>query len=122
VLGDLEIREAFIEDMLLGSQDNLRSFVYDLILFCRPWGFSIREIEVPIHFWQGDDDNLVPPAHAEHLARLVPGARLIRDPTGGHLAGLGMAEEAMRFILSHWQSDAPATDSKPPMDADKRRS
>lgn len=102
VLGDRETREAFIEDMLLGSRENLRSFVYDLILFSRPWGFSLREIRVPVHFWQGDEDNLVPPAHAEHLASLVPGARLLRDPTGGHLAGLGMAAEAIDFILSQW--------------------
>lgn len=104
VLGDVEIRDAFIEDMMLGSRENLRSFIYDLLLFSRPWGFSIREINVPIHFWQGDDDNLVPPEHAEHLARLVPGARLIRDPKGGHLAGLGMAEDALRFILGEWDS------------------
>jgi pimeloyl-ACP methyl ester carboxylesterase len=105
VLGDRAIREAFIEDMTLGAQENVRSFVYDLILFSRHWGFSLRDIEVPIHFWQGDDDNLVPPEHAEHLAQLVPGAKLIRDPRGGHLAGLGMAEEALRFILSQWKSE-----------------
>jgi pimeloyl-ACP methyl ester carboxylesterase len=102
VLGDPEIRAAFIEDMLLGSRENLRSFVYDLILFSRHWGFSLSDIRVPIHFWQGDEDNLVPPEHAEHLARLVPGARLIRDPSGGHLAGLGMAEQALEFILTQW--------------------
>ena len=102
VLGDPEIREAFIEDMLLGSRENLRSFVYDLILFSRHWGFSLREIRVPIHFWQGDEDNLVTPEHAEHLARLVPGARLVRDPAGGHLAGLEMAQQAFEFILSQW--------------------
>jgi len=105
VLGDRAIRETFIEDMMLGSQENLRSFIYDLILFSRPWGFSIRDIDVPIHFWQGDDDNLVPPEHAEHLAHLVPGAKLIRDPGGGHLAGLGMAAEALEFVMSHWPSD-----------------
>jgi pimeloyl-ACP methyl ester carboxylesterase len=103
VLGDPEIREAFIEDMLLGSRENLRSFVYDLILFSREWGFALGEIRVPIHFWQGDEDNLVPPEHAEHLARLVPGARLVRDPSGGHLAGLEMAENALGFILSQWE-------------------
>ncbi|HET9061946.1 MAG TPA: alpha/beta hydrolase, partial [Candidatus Binatia bacterium] len=87
VLGDPEVREAFIEDMMLGSRENLRSFVYDVILFSRHWGFALSEISVPIHFWQGDEDNLVPPEHAEHLTRLVPGSRLIRDPSGGHLAG-----------------------------------
>jgi pimeloyl-ACP methyl ester carboxylesterase len=106
VLGDLEVREAFLEDMLLGSRENLRSFVYDVILFSRDWGFSLQDICVPIHFWQGDEDNLVPPAHAEHLTRLVPGARLIRDPTGGHLAGLGMATQALEFIIAQWDSTA----------------
>jgi len=106
ILGEAEIREAFIEDMLLGSRENLRSLVYDLILFSRPWGFSLRNISVPIHFWQGDEDNLVPPAHAEHLSRLVPGSRLRRDPNGGHLAGLGMAVEALAFIIETWNSHA----------------
>ena len=100
------MREAFIEDMLLGSRENLRSLVYDVILFSRHWGFSLQDICVPIHFWQGDEDNLVPPAHAEHLTRLVPGARLIRDPNGGHLAGLGMATQALEFIISQWDSIA----------------
>jgi pimeloyl-ACP methyl ester carboxylesterase len=104
ILGDLDVRAAFIEDMMLGSRENLRSFVYDLILFTRHWGFSLKEIRVPIHFWQGDEDNLVPPDHAEHLVRLVPGARLVRDPKGGHLAGLGMAAEALEFILSEWDA------------------
>lgn len=103
VLGDTEVRATFIEDMLLGSRENLRSVVYDLILFSRHWGFSLRDIRVPIHFWQGDEDNLVPPAHAEHLAGLVPGALLVRDPRGGHLAGLGMATEALEFILGQWR-------------------
>jgi pimeloyl-ACP methyl ester carboxylesterase len=106
VLGDAEVREAFIEDMLLGSGENLRSFIYDVILFSRHWGFSLQDISVPIHFWQGDEDNLVPPAHAEHLTRLVPGARLIRDPTGGHLAGLGMATQALEFIIAQWAPTA----------------
>lgn len=35
----------------------------------------------------------------------TPGARLIRDPKGGHLAGLGMAAEALEFVLSHWDGD-----------------
>jgi pimeloyl-ACP methyl ester carboxylesterase len=104
VLGDPEVREAFIEDMVLGSRENLRSFVYDVILFSRHWGFALSEISVPIHFWQGDEDNLVPPEHAEHLARLVPGSRLIRDPSGGHLAGLAMAAQALAFILEEWDA------------------
>lgn len=108
VLGDPAVRAAFIEDMMLGSRENLRSFIYDLILFSRHWGFSLREIRVPIQFWQGDEDNLVPPQHAQHLASLVPGARLVRDPRGGHLAGLGRAAEALDFVLSHWdEEDSP---------------
>jgi hypothetical protein len=34
----------------------------------------------------------------------VPGSRLIRDPSGGHLAGLAMAAQALEFILEEWDA------------------
>jgi hypothetical protein len=30
---------------------------------------------------------------------------LIRDPAGGHLAGLGMAAQAVEFVLSQWERE-----------------
>jgi hypothetical protein len=39
---------------------------------------------VPIHFYQGLDDETVPPSHAELYARAVPQARVYRLPGRGH--------------------------------------
>ncbi len=64
-----EMKAMFIDDMLHGSRWGLRAPVYDLVLFSRPWGFRLRDIRVPIRFWRGDADHLVPPR-----PRSAPGA------------------------------------------------
>jgi pimeloyl-ACP methyl ester carboxylesterase len=102
VLGRPDMRAMFIDDLLRGSKIGLYSVVYDFILFSRPWGFSIRDIRVPIHFWQGDADPLVPFSHGAHQAALVPGAGLTLRPGESHLGGLDAAADAIEFILSHW--------------------
>ena len=102
VLGRSDMRAMFIEDLLLGSRVDLHSLVYDVVLFGRPWGFSLRDIRVPIHIWQGDADAFVPFSHGAHQAALIPGAGLTLCPDEGHLAGLDSAVDAIEFILSHW--------------------
>src|SRR5690606_25117868 len=56
VLGQLPMRAMFVDDLLQGSRRGLHSVVYDIILFARPWGFDLREIRLPVHFWQGSED------------------------------------------------------------------
>ena len=46
----------------------------DYLRLDRPWGFDPSATMVPVHVWQGDDDSLVPMAHAEHLVATTPGA------------------------------------------------
>jgi pimeloyl-ACP methyl ester carboxylesterase len=108
VLGRPDMRAMFIDDLLRGSKIGVHSVVYDFILFSRPWGFSIRDIRVPIHFWQGDADPLVPFSHGAHQAALIPDAGLTLRPGESHLGGLDAAADAIEFILSHW-GRAPAT-------------
>lgn len=102
VLARPDMRAMFTDDLLQGSKSGLRSIVYDVILFARPWGFSLRDIRIPVHFWQGDSDAFVPLSHGAQQAALVPGARLTLRPGEGHLGGLDAAAEAIAFILSHW--------------------
>lgn len=103
ILGRPDMREMFIDDLLLGSKTGLRSVISDAVLFFRPWGFSLRDIRVPIHFWQGDADPLVPFSHGAHQAALIPGAGITLRPGEGHLGGLDASDEAIDFILSHWK-------------------
>ena len=52
----------------------------------RPWGFSVRDIRVPVAVWQGTEDKMVPFAHAEWLIANVPGARPHLAEGEGHLS------------------------------------
>jgi len=100
-----EMKAMFLDDLLHGSRWGLRAPVYDLVLFGRPWGFYLRDIRVPIRFWHGDADHLVPLAHGQHQAKLVPNSRLYLRPGESHLGSLGSAEEVLDDLLSLWPRD-----------------
>ena len=53
----------------------------------RPWGFAPEDVRVPTVIWQGDADELVPPAWGRELARRITGARLELLPGEGHFLG-----------------------------------
>jgi pimeloyl-ACP methyl ester carboxylesterase len=97
-----EMRAMFLDDLLHGSRWGLRAPVYDLVLFSQPWGFLLRDIRVPVHFWHGDADHLVPLAHGEHQAKLVPKSKLYVRHGESHLGSLAAAEEVLDVVLSFW--------------------
>jgi pimeloyl-ACP methyl ester carboxylesterase len=101
MLARADLRSMFLDDLLLGSKTGIQSIVNDIILFARPWGFSLGGIQVPVHLWQGTEDLIVPPDHAEALASSIPGAGFTLCEGSGHLAGLDRTDDALRFILKH---------------------
>ena len=100
-----EMKQMFIDDLLRASRSRLHAPIYDLVLFARPWGFSLRDIRVPIRFWHGDADHLVPLDHGEHQARLVPDAELVVRPREGHMGSLDAADEILDTILGLWSRE-----------------
>jgi pimeloyl-ACP methyl ester carboxylesterase len=50
----------------------------------RPWGFTLADVAVPTVIWQGDADELVPPAWGDRLAEQIADARLERGADAGH--------------------------------------
>jgi pimeloyl-ACP methyl ester carboxylesterase len=99
-----EMKEMFLDDMLRAGRSQLHAPIYDMVLFARPWGFSLRDIRVPIRFWHGDADHIVPLAHGEHQARLVPDSDLVVRPNEGHMGSLDAAEHILDTILDLWQA------------------
>jgi pimeloyl-ACP methyl ester carboxylesterase len=61
------------------------------------WAFPLGDVTAPVELWQGDADVLVPMAHAEDLAAVVPGATLRRCPGEGHLL---MATHATELLAT----------------------
>jgi pimeloyl-ACP methyl ester carboxylesterase len=106
-----EMREMLLDDLISASRRGVRSLVYDVRLFLRPWGFSVRDIRVPVRFWHGDADSIVPLLHAEHLAALVPDSELRVRAGESHLGTLDAAHEVIDMILELWhrvpENDGP---------------
>ncbi|HQQ64094.1 MAG TPA: alpha/beta hydrolase [Pseudomonadales bacterium] len=110
MLGRQDLRAMFLDDLLLGSKTGIQSIVNDIILFARPWGFSLADIHIPLHFWQGTEDLIVPAEHAEALATRIPGAGFTLCEGQGHLAGLDHTTDALDFILQHDKHNSPHKD------------
>lgn len=97
-----EFKAMFLDDLLNGSRRQLAAPIADAVLFARPWGFRLEDVTVPVHWWHGDADHIVPFSHGEHAVSLLPDARLYPIPGESHLAGLGRAEEILRTMSQAW--------------------
>ena len=58
------------------------------------------DIEQPVVWWQGDEDNIVPLAHAQHIVPLLPKGELRIREGDGHLSGFGIAPEVLETVLA----------------------
>ena len=67
-----EMRAMFLDDLLMAGRRGIRAPTYDVLLFGRDWGFSVRDVTVPVHWWHGDADHIIPLRHGEHVASLLP--------------------------------------------------
>ncbi|MBI3216881.1 MAG: alpha/beta hydrolase [Mycobacterium sp.] len=100
-----EFGAMFLDDLLNGSRKQMAAPFADIVAFARPWGFRLDEVKVPVHWWHGDKDHIVPFAHGEHVVSLLPDARLYSIPGESHLAGLGRAEEILGTLLAAWDRE-----------------
>ena len=103
----------FLDDIFSGARRGMAAPILDFLLFAKPWGFSIRDISVPVRWWHGDADNIVPLAHGEHMVSLIPDAELYVRPKESHLGGFGAAEEVLVRLLAVWDKHDATTSAIP---------
>ena len=65
---------------------SLRWPATDAILYSRPWGFDLKDINIPVHLWHGEKDRIVPPEMARYLAQSNPDCRDTFYPNEGHFS------------------------------------
>lgn len=99
LLGRPEFKAMFLDDLLNGSRRQVTAPLSDLILFSRHWGFTAADVTVPVRWWHGDDDHIVPHRHGEHMVKILPDATLRTIEGESHLSGLGLTEEILRALM-----------------------
>ena len=91
VFADPDMEAMFLDDVADARRRRFGAVVHDVALFGRPWGFELGDIGVPVFWWHGDADNVVPLAHAEHSVALLH-VRALGSPTESHLGGFAAAD------------------------------
>ncbi len=94
-----EFRAMFVDDLLNGNRFQSTAPINDLLLFCREWGFAPADVRVPVRWWHGDDDHIVPLRHGRHVVDRLPDAELTVIEGESHLGGLGVVEEVLGTLL-----------------------
>lgn len=75
--------------------------VDDDLAYVAPWGFDPADVHVPVLLLHGDEDRVVPVAHARWLAAHLPDAELRVVPGTGHISVLTAADDALRWVADH---------------------
>ena len=109
LLGRPEFKAMFLDDLLNGSRKQITAPLSDLILFSRHWGFEAADVRVPVRWWHGDADHIVPHRHGDHMVRLLPHATMRTIEGESHLSGLGVAEEILEALVQLPQGEAQAS-------------
>ncbi|HUO49293.1 MAG TPA: alpha/beta hydrolase [Acidimicrobiales bacterium] len=107
VLHTPEFKLMFLDDLLGNSRRGVRAPMFDVVLFTRHWGFTLDEVEVPVEWWHGDADPIVPLSHAHHSVGRLPKAELTVLHGESHLGGMAQAEHMLAWLLG-WLVPGPA--------------
>jgi pimeloyl-ACP methyl ester carboxylesterase len=83
-LEEREARERAAERFLAAAGGGIAGMIDDYVLCSGPWGFSLREVRVPVQLWHGVQDPLVPVDEALHMAAALPRVQTALDPDEGH--------------------------------------
>jgi pimeloyl-ACP methyl ester carboxylesterase len=97
-----EIKAMFLDDLLNGSRKQMAAPFADVVVFARDWGFRLDEVKVPVRWWHGDHDHIVPFDHGLHVVAKLPDVEMYHLPGESHLAGLGRAEEILSTMIGVW--------------------
>jgi pimeloyl-ACP methyl ester carboxylesterase len=105
-----EFKAMFLDDLLNGSRFQTSAPLADLVLFTREWGFDLADVKVPVRWWHGDADHIVPFRHGRQCVDRLPDATMSVIDGESHLGGLGIAETVLTELMS---LDAPAGAAQP---------
>jgi pimeloyl-ACP methyl ester carboxylesterase len=77
---------SFIVSVGEAFRQGVQGFAQDITVQSHPWPFDLGAIAATVRVLHGEEDSLLPEAHSEHTAALIPGASLEVLPGHGHLS------------------------------------
>jgi pimeloyl-ACP methyl ester carboxylesterase len=101
-----EFKAMFLDDLLNGSRKQLAAPFADIVVFARDWGFRLDEVKVPVCWWHGDVDHIIPFAHGRHVVGRLPDAQLFALSGESHLGALGQARTILAALMQAWDRAA----------------
>ncbi|WP_416840427.1 alpha/beta fold hydrolase [Haloferax sp. DFSO52] len=82
-----DVGKLLVASMPIACQEHgTRSFVRDIQLSGRDWGFSLDAIDVPVGIWHGQADRINPVEMGVYLRDAIPTAEAYLYPDLGHLS------------------------------------
>jgi pimeloyl-ACP methyl ester carboxylesterase len=115
--GDREVflsegmREMFIGDLQNGSRKQFKAALHDATLFGREWGFLLADVRVPVRWWHGDIDPIVPLSAAEAAYPHLRDVEFHVRPGESHLGGFAAAREILEAV-AELRPDRPKAPSR----------
>jgi pimeloyl-ACP methyl ester carboxylesterase len=80
------LRRALTDASIEALRNGVRGAAADGLLYGKNWGFSLRDIRVPVFLWHGEADVIVPATMGHYLAANIPGCRAWFYPEDGHFS------------------------------------
>jgi pimeloyl-ACP methyl ester carboxylesterase len=98
VLADPEVEAIFVDDMVNAFHGRCLAMVDDARLLGRDWGFRLADVKVPVRWWHGDTDHVVPIAGVQKaVSRLQDGELTVRSGES-HLGGFAKIDEVLEYM------------------------
>ncbi len=94
-----EFKAMFLDDLINGARFQVGAPLADIILFTRHWGFEAADVQVPVRWWHGNDDHIIPHAHGVHMVERLPDAVFATIDGESHLSGMNVAIEVLQTLM-----------------------
>ncbi|MGW6377347.1 alpha/beta fold hydrolase [Rhodococcus sp. NPDC055112] len=100
VLADGEVMKWFLAAGRECFRQGADGLVVDATLLYEAWPFDMTGVTRPVHFWQGNDDSLVPEVINKTVAEQTPGAIWHPISGGGHFIAVSHADDILALAAN----------------------
>jgi pimeloyl-ACP methyl ester carboxylesterase len=105
------LRQTLMRDLLDAFEQGTRGPVLEQQIYAADWGFSLSNVHVPVHLWQGLKDINVSPSMGRHMANTLPNCHAHLCEDEGHISLIHNLREKITqpFVAQRTQKENNTT-------------